>query len=133
MIVLVVCLLFVVILIQTGAIVVGDRHNRLGLKVIASANAIARDSTDSQLRQIHILVNSDMTEARQGELDQALTLLTVIRKLMTLDQDAGHDVSEDEALIEKTENRVAELQVLLADRTVQHALLEKQLIAEMQR
>lgn len=114
-------LLAAVLLVQTTAIIIGDRHNRLGLKVIALANAIARDSTDSQLRQIHALVNSDMTAARQGELNQTLISLTVMRKLMLLETAAGADVTEDEVLIAKTEVRVHELRALLARRQIQQA------------
>lgn len=119
--VIIIFLLTAVLLVQTTAIIVGDRHNRLGLKVIALANAIARDSTDSQLRQIHALVNSDMTAARQGELNQTLISLTVMRKLMLLETAAGADVTEDEVLIAKTEVRVHELRALLARRLIQQA------------
>lgn len=117
----IISLLAAVLLVQTTAIIIGDRHNRLGLKVITLANAIARDSTDSQLRQIHALVNSDMTAARQGELNQTLISLTVMRKLMILEAAAGTDVSEDEILIAKTEVRVHELRALLARRQIQQA------------
>lgn len=119
--VIIIFLLTAVLLVQTTAIIIGDRHNRLGLKVIALANAIARDSTDSQLRQIHALVNSDMTAARQGELNQTLISLTVMRKLMLLETAAGADVTEDEVLIAKTEVRVHELRALLARRQIQQA------------
>lgn len=123
---LIIVLLVSVVLVQTTAIIIGDRHNRLGLKVITSANAIARDSTDSQLRQIHALVNSDMTTARQGELSQALISVTVMNKLMALELAAGKDITDDLALIATTEKRIQELRKILSQRSVQQANADHQ-------
>lgn len=129
----VIALLVAVIGLQTAAIVVGDRHNRVGLRVIETANAMFRDSAESQLRQIHTLVNSDMTSARMGELGQALLSLSLMKRLMALEEAAGNDTSKEAALIARTEERVEELRATLADRRVQQAKLEEQLIAEMKR
>lgn len=133
MIVLVLVLLIVVIGLQTSAIFIGDRHNRIGLRVIETANAMARDSFDCQLRQIHTLVNSDMTSARMGELSQTIISLALMNKLMDLEVAAGRDVTEDATLITQTEERIEDLRSALADRRVQQAKVETQQIAEMQR
>ncbi len=104
-----------------------ERQDRIAAKVdqvadTAASNAI---STNNQLKQIHTLVNSDMTAARQSELEQTRVSLALMRKLVAQDIAAGADISiEDRATIESTEARIKELEQILADRLVQLRIVE---------
>src|SRR6478609_5634138 len=69
---------------------------------VAKNAKITTDSTDKQLRQIHTLVNSDMTAARQSELEQTRLTLTMLKRLVENESPNA----EDEALIETTEARI---------------------------
>ena len=92
---------------------------------VARLAAAAAAATDSQLRQIHTLVNSDMTAARQSELDQTRITLIMLRKVVALHEAAGRaPTADDLAAIETTEGRVRELEAILADRLVQMRVVE---------
>ncbi len=80
-----------------------------------------------QANQIHILVNSDMTAARQAELDQTRAILAVLRRVtnLTVQQGAAPD-PEDVQAIARAEHRVQELEQILADRLEQFRLSERQ-------
>lgn len=95
------------------------RQDEVARKVdgVASAARIVSDDTASQLRQIHTLVNSDMTAARQGELDQTRISLFLLRKIGMMAQAAGHAATAEEAgAIAAAEERVKELEGIIADR-----------------
>lgn len=92
---------------------------------VALAAKSANVETQSQLRQIHTLVNSDMTAARQGELDQTRVSLILLRKLATVAEHAGREATEEErAAIDATEKRIKELEAILADRLAQMEIVE---------
>jgi len=92
---------------------------------VAAHVAAATASTDGKLDAIHTLVNSDMTAARQSELDQTRVTLVMLRKVVALDHAAGREPSDaDLATIETTEARIEELQAILADRLAQQQAVE---------
>jgi flagellar biosynthesis GTPase FlhF len=69
----------------------------------------AAAATKSALKEIHTLVNSDMTAARQSELTQT-------RALLVLMQAQTDPTESDIAAMDAQEIRVAELENILADR-----------------
>jgi len=95
---------------------------------VAAAAKIVATNTASQLRQIHTLVNSDMTAARQGELDQTRLSLILLRKIVAMGAIAGRSATVDElAAIEETEKRITELEGILADRLAQLKIVEAEM------
>lgn len=125
--------LLVAVIVQTIIIAMGDRGHRSSLRLAEAANRIARESVNSQLRQIHTLVNSDMTAARQGELNQTLVTIIVMKRLRAVNLAAGLSVAEDDLIISNTEMRAEELRGVLADRRTQQLADERRQIDEMQR
>jgi hypothetical protein len=92
---------------------------------VAAHVASATAATEQRLAAIHTLVNSDMTAARQSELDQTRVTLVMLKKVVALDHAAGREPSEqDVATIETTEARIAELQAIVADRLAQQRAVE---------
>jgi hypothetical protein len=72
---------------------------------------------DEQGKKIHILVNSDMTAARENERDSMKVTLLALKKIRVLHEQAGVTFDpEDEEEIAKTEARILELDGILADR-----------------
>jgi hypothetical protein len=81
----------------------------------------------AQGNDIHTLVNSDMTSARQELLDQTRILLNMYRKTIAADQMAGRESTpEDLQAVKDAEAKVSELQAILADRLTQQRLVEQQ-------
>jgi len=92
---------------------------------VAAATRTDVAETHAQLRQIHTLVNSDMTAARQGELDQARLALIMLRRVVALTEAAGREITPaEQSEIERTEMRIAELEAIIADRMTQFRLAE---------
>jgi hypothetical protein len=92
---------------------------------VAEHVASAASAAEAKLDAIHTLVNSDMTAARQSELDQTRVTLVMLRKVVALDHAAGRKPSaQDVATIEATEARIAALQTILADRLAQQQAVE---------
>lgn len=86
------------------------------------------DKLDKQARSIHTLVNSDMTAARQSELDQTRAMADVLRRVIavaTAATDTEPDPADVEAL-ERAEKRIGELQAIMADRLQQAREAEKE-------
>ena len=85
-------------------------------EVAIQAETTATETKES-LKEIHTLVNSDMTAARQNELTVTKALLVLMQKNVQGDKDAGLPPSEsDLAAIDATEVRILELQQILNDR-----------------
>lgn len=98
---------------------------------VAVAAKLSSAITATQLKQIHILVNSDMTAARQGQLDQTRQTLILLKKIVTMAGEIGRPPSTDELLeIDETEKRIASLEAILADRLQQLKLVEAEQAAE---
>jgi hypothetical protein len=71
----------------------------------------------AQLKLIHSLVNSDMTSARTSERDQTQLALLQLKRVVALSAKLGMPVSASDADAMKiAEDRVAELNAVLADR-----------------
>lgn len=71
----------------------------------------------AQLTQIHTLVNSNLTTALQGELDQTRRSLVLLYRLAVLTP--GEATVEELAVIEQTRAHIAELEANLVDRATQ--------------
>lgn len=90
-------------------------------RLIASGTKEANgklDHLDLQTKRIHTLVNSDMTAARQSELDQTRAMAAVLRRVIavaTAAKEQEPDPADVEAL-ERAEKRIEELRAILADR-----------------
>jgi CRISPR/Cas system CMR subunit Cmr4 (Cas7 group RAMP superfamily) len=82
--------------------------------------ATKMDDLSAQTQRIHTLVNSDMTAARQEELDQAESLIVVLERVIALAKDRVvlPDPSDLDAL-ERTKRRRDQLEAILADRLAQ--------------
>ena len=84
-------------------------------------------NVSAKLEQIHTLVNSEMTAARQNELDQTRAMLSVLQRVVAKAYEKGIEPEpEDLQGIKTTRARVSELESILADRLVQLRLMEKQ-------
>jgi hypothetical protein len=86
----------------------------------AVSAAAKLDDLSAQTQRIHTLVNSDMTAARQEELDQAESLIVVLQRVIELAKDKGvmPDPSDVDALV-RTQHRRDQLELILADRLAQ--------------
>jgi len=85
------------------------------------------DGIDAQAKRIHTLVNSDMTAARQSELDQTRTTLVMMRRVVALGEAAGVSAPEEDlAAIDATVARIGELEAILADRLQQMHEVERE-------
>ena len=95
---------------------------------LAEATAVTDrklDQIDAQARRIHTLVNSDMTAARQSELDQTRATLVISRRIVALARAGGDKpLTEDTDAIGRLESRVTELEQILADRLHQARIVE---------
>ncbi len=93
--------------------------------LVAEHVAASTSLTANKLDAIHTLVNSDMTAARQSELDQTRVTLVMLRKVVALDRAAGREPTDtDTVTIETTEARIIELEAILADRLAQQRAVE---------
>lgn len=87
---------------------------------VASVAAASAGSITAKLAQIHILVNSDMTAARQAELDQARLMLTAVRRVVQITTSGGDRANPaDLKVIEDTVAHIGDLERILADRLAQ--------------
>ena len=86
-------------------------------KLVAEKAAQTREDITGQLKIIHTLVNSQMTEAKQRELDATIRELASLREVMDLKRAAGIEpTAETLEMIRATEVSIRELRVNLADR-----------------
>jgi hypothetical protein len=93
----------------------------------ADEAAIDRAATASQLMQIHTLVNSDMTAARQELLDQTRLLVNMYRRTIEEEEAAGRTpLPDDVKALADAVARAEELQGILADRLAQQRIVEKE-------
>ena len=81
---------------------------------VARRLEIAQKDNTHRLDEIHTLVNSDMTAARQSELNQTRLTLATMRKVVAISKTPPSP--EDLAAIESTESRILELETIIADR-----------------
>ncbi len=108
---------------------------------VAETATLRSLEVNTQLRQIHTLVNSDMTAARQGQLDQSRKSLMLLKKVAGMAEKLGLPPPSKEELLEmeETEKHIVELEAILADRMAQmkaveaektQAAVEKKLLME---
>jgi hypothetical protein len=94
---------------------------------VARLAAKSQAETNTQLKQIHTLVNSDMTAARQEELNQTRQALDALQRIIARDYEDERAPSEaDLAAVVEKEARIEELTAILADRRVQQLVVEKE-------
>ena len=82
--------------------------------------------TNGQLKEIHTLVNSNLTEALRAELESTMRELASLKLIVDLNRERGREPTiEALALIGSTEKRIKELQVNLDHRVKQAKLLDQ--------
>ncbi len=82
---------------------------------------------NAQLTEIHTLVNSDMTAARQELLDQTEITLMMLRRVVEEARREGIEPDpRDVEAVSKTERRVKAMRGVLADRLAQQLVVEEQ-------
>jgi hypothetical protein len=79
---------------------------------------------DEQGKKIHILVNSDMTAARTAERDSLKLLVIALKRVLSLDSKSESDKDEENKEITRVEERIAELDQILADRLAAQAKVD---------
>jgi hypothetical protein len=86
----------------------------------------ALQAIDQQTKKIHVLVNGDMTAARENERDQTRLTLLALKRVQALSQNLGLPVNEDEiCAIQEAEARIDKLDGILADRHAAQKSLEE--------
>lgn len=89
-----------------------------------------RIETDGVLHQIHTLVNSNMTEAKKGELDSRRTNLVLLNASVAANHQAGIEPTPDIlGVIEATKTKIAALDAELKDRAIAQAEADFQIKA----
>jgi hypothetical protein len=101
---------------QTAAIGAHDAAVETGAKL---------DGLGVQTARIHTLVNSEMTAARQAQLDEAEQVIVMLRRVIALTTDKGlpADAADIETLRQAV-NRRDQLEAILAERMRQFHLAE---------
>lgn len=103
-------------------------------KISAAASRAEAAETGSQLKQIHTLVNSNMTAALQGELDQTRISLVLMREVVGLKETAGGKASPENIMaITETEGRIAKLAAVLDDRMTQAKIVAAEIAANAEK
>jgi len=83
--------------------------------------------TQAKLKEIHILVNSDMTAARTAERDAMKLLVVALKQVVTAN--AKLEIPSPQELIdeiERAEHRIVELNGILADRHAAQVRVEQE-------
>lgn len=96
---------------QVAKVAVEAREVKTDLKAAQAAQAEKGDETLKVVNLIHILVNSDMTAARNAERDSARLLVIALERI------AGDNATNAERKeIARVKERITELDQILADR-----------------
>ncbi len=98
------------------------------VNVEAAKTAVNNASVNMQLATIHHLVNSELTAARQAELDLTRLLVAALRRVVTFNEHAGLDTTKEQDEIDLGEGHIKELRALLAERKVEQAKVDEQLL-----
>jgi hypothetical protein len=102
-----------------------DAQRALAAELLVSAN----ERLGGKLDTIHILVNSNMTEALQGQLDRTDEVLIMLREMVDLNRTAGREPSAATlAYIKATEDKAAELRAAQNDRLLQARVADAQIV-----
>ena len=88
------------------------------VQAVATAEVTEKiDKIGEDLTVVHTLVNSNLTQAMEGELDQTRITLALLRKVMALHSQGGTEASPaDLGAVAQAEAKVAQLENLLAVR-----------------
>lgn len=98
-------------------------------KAVNEAIADKLDQGLEQGKKIHILVNSDMTAARTNERDQTKLTLLALKQVQALGVKLGLESRRDELdAIERAEQRIEELNQILADRLAAQERVDQEAI-----
>ena len=112
------------------------RTDEVARLAVESGQHIAAQLTEitEQGKKIHILVNSDMTAARTNERDQARLTLIALRRVQALSANLGLPIDTDEEkAIKIAEERITELDHILADRHEAQVKVEQEYAADRNR
>jgi hypothetical protein len=109
---------------QAATLVRTDEVARLAAQQ-SSTVALQLAALHTQAVDIHTLVNSDMTAARQELLDQTRILLGLYERTISADLDAGREPRPaDVQALDDAREKVTELTLVLADRLAQQRIVE---------
>jgi len=105
------------------------RQDLVALRVenVARLAEEADRRTQSKLKEIHILVNSDMTAARTAERDAMKLLVVALKQVVTANTKL--EISSPKELIDeivRAEGRISELDDILADRHAAQLRVERE-------
>jgi hypothetical protein len=79
--------------------------------------AETQEQTNGKLDVIHVLVNSTLTAALQGEMDATVREVTLMKEVLALNRAAGREPSvEALAAIDVASTKIEDLRMALADR-----------------
>jgi alkylhydroperoxidase/carboxymuconolactone decarboxylase family protein YurZ len=97
------------------------------LEVIPKVIQSTANETGRQLKQIHTLVNSNLTASMQGQLDATKRELVTLRELVALRKETGKDVDPKtlEQIVE-TEGLIERLAKMIAEREEQTVVADQQ-------
>jgi len=94
---------------------------------VAVAVRDANSITDGKLDQIHTLVNSNLTSAKEDQLDEAKIVLVSLEEIVDLKRNAGIEPSETAMLVIQAQRvKIAKLVAEVDDRLKQTQVGERQ-------
>lgn len=107
---------------EIAATLLLEAQNETKRRTDEVANRVAQSDREIkvQLTEIHRLVNSTLTEAREAELDSLVVSLGLLRRVIKLDREHGLPVNDADAESVLTKkDRIEQLQTVVADRHAQ--------------
>lgn len=110
---------------EVAATLLLEAQNETKRRTDEVASRVAQSDRDikGQLQEIHKLVNSSLTEAREAELDSMVVSLGLLRRVIEMDRDHGLPVNNaDAGSLEAKRARIEQLQTIVADRHAQEAV-----------
>ena len=105
------------------------RQDLVASMLVNSSQAVTvqLDGLKAGQKEIHTLVNSDMTAARNAELEQTEVALLALEEIVTLKLATGVQSTEAaHAKIDATKARITELKLILADRAAAQATADEE-------
>lgn len=112
---------------------VASKAERAAERLLAQNERVAESTKEAKqvIDEIHILVNSNMSAALQSELDETVRGLAVLRELTGWKDAAGHPPTKATLeTIEEMEQKIKDLQVVVADRQDRNRAVEAKEILE---
>jgi hypothetical protein len=91
---------------------------------VARLAALADERTNAQLKDIHTLVNSDMTAARTAERTATIALVVALQHTLVLNQERHLPTGTIEEEVARAQERIEELNRILADRLAAQQLVD---------